>query len=571
MLCIENVTSLTEVLSECDTSCACSDLEGSDFLPTRLLDLHEWETSRSIRLVETSTLASPAEVRYVALSYCWGPPSAANLQLKTTHNNYQDRLAGIHADSLTPVMHDTVIFTHALSSRYLWIDALCIIQGDYEDWVRESAQMDLVYANAYFALCPLTSSTCLQGFLQREQSIEVPFKSSIQDSTAGKTNLRFLKSGLIGNMFSVNYMETTATIWNTRGWTFQEKNLATRRIYVGRSQLHYMCAGKEWMEPSWWSSSPEDHQIQQYLMDDNRYGDPNDNWTELVEEYVSRQLTNPADRFPALSGIAKLFAKATGDDYVAGLWSSDLLRQCLWEGHSNVSSLDKLLDSLFVNERDDYTCPSWSWALQHDVLFPQFRASQAIRSECKSIKAWTLPINPNLNPWGRVRDGQLKVEARFMTIDGVWTRATARTSTSHFHRWNLHLSSSIRIDCSLDWNDSDTDQVPFERATFALLASTVDTEAQATPYEVSGDVNRDQDNQNISFPGQTKSIPIGTGILNRGTGISRADLPQRTALGLLLHPLQSGGFVRIGTFEVRAKFGGLETFRDRPFQVFDIV
>ncbi|KAF1926799.1 HET-domain-containing protein [Didymella exigua CBS 183.55] len=566
-LCTANMTDLINVLSGCDTNCECSEAEASDFLPTRLLDLHDWGTSKLIRVVEASSIAPSTEARYVALSYCWGPPSAATLQLKTTHETYQERLIGINADSLTPVMKDAVDFTHALSFRYLWIDALCIIQGDYEDWVRESAQMDLVYANAYFALCPLTSSTCLQGFLKRERSIQVPFKSSIQDETTGTIHLRFLKSGLIGNMFSINYMETAATVWNTRGWTFQEKNLASRRIYVGRSQLHYMCARKEWMEPSWWSTSPEDHQIQQYLMDDDRYGDPNDNWTELVDEYVSRQLTNPADRFPALSGIAKLFAKATGDDYVAGLWSSDILRQCLWKGYRGVNSLEKLLESLSVNNSDDYICPSWSWARQHNVIFPHFKAKHAFRSECKSLKVWAVPTDTDLNPWGCVRDGHLEVEARYLTIDGVWTRITARTSASNFHVWTVRLGSDCRVDCSLDWDDSNVDFVPFKQAIFVLLASSMDTEAQVTTPETVRESNLAWDGLEVRVSKQEATLSVDA-------GISCANIPfmtRRKAWGLLLRPSRSGHIVRIGLFEIRARFGGPGIFRDSPLRVFDIV
>lgn len=39
-----------------------------------------------------------------------------------------------------------------LGYRYLWIDSLCIIQDDHQDWQRESGRMADVYSNADLVL-----------------------------------------------------------------------------------------------------------------------------------------------------------------------------------------------------------------------------------------------------------------------------------------------------------------------------------------------------------------------------------------------------------------------------------
>jgi hypothetical protein len=38
--------------------------------------------------------------------------------------------------------------TRRLGLRYLWINSLCIIQDSKEDWIKEAAQMDLIYKNS---------------------------------------------------------------------------------------------------------------------------------------------------------------------------------------------------------------------------------------------------------------------------------------------------------------------------------------------------------------------------------------------------------------------------------------
>lgn len=56
--------------------------------------------------------------------------------------------------------------TLCLGVRYLWIDSLCIVQDDAEDWAREAGQMAKVYRNAYLTLNAATSDADTEGFLR---------------------------------------------------------------------------------------------------------------------------------------------------------------------------------------------------------------------------------------------------------------------------------------------------------------------------------------------------------------------------------------------------------------------
>lgn len=59
--------------------------------------------------------------------------------------------------SLPATIRDAFIVFRQLGMRYIWIDALCILQEIIEYWERESAQMGHVHANAYCTIA--TSST----------------------------------------------------------------------------------------------------------------------------------------------------------------------------------------------------------------------------------------------------------------------------------------------------------------------------------------------------------------------------------------------------------------------------
>lgn len=55
----------------------------------------------------------------------------------TLEANYKD----ISWGSLPATFQDAVDFTRRLGLQYIWIDSICIIQGDEADWARESSLM----------------------------------------------------------------------------------------------------------------------------------------------------------------------------------------------------------------------------------------------------------------------------------------------------------------------------------------------------------------------------------------------------------------------------------------------
>jgi len=57
------------------------------------------------------------------------------------------------------------------------------------------------------------------------------------------------------------------------------------------------------------------------------------NWYDLVEIYSRRKLRYLDDRPPAMSGIAREFAKILRNGYIGGLWKSDLAIGLAWFPH----------------------------------------------------------------------------------------------------------------------------------------------------------------------------------------------------------------------------------------------
>ncbi|KAF2633363.1 hypothetical protein BU25DRAFT_328761, partial [Macroventuria anomochaeta] len=76
-----------------------------------------------------------------ALSYCRRSKGGAAYPIRTTRDSLDTHVAGIRANRMTCVVRDAVEVCQALSIRYLWADALYIIQKDHQDWTRESERM----------------------------------------------------------------------------------------------------------------------------------------------------------------------------------------------------------------------------------------------------------------------------------------------------------------------------------------------------------------------------------------------------------------------------------------------
>jgi hypothetical protein len=93
--------------------------------------------------------------KYVTLSDCWGGVNP----FTTTIRTLRQRMQNIRSSELPKTFQDAVIITRSLGVAYLWIDSLCILQDDTEDWSKEAARMKDVYTNCYAMISADNSST----------------------------------------------------------------------------------------------------------------------------------------------------------------------------------------------------------------------------------------------------------------------------------------------------------------------------------------------------------------------------------------------------------------------------
>lgn len=196
-------------------------------LPTRLIDVGR-DNTEPIRLVQTSQ-ESAAKSPYIALSHCWGTLRREQ-RCCTYADNIDQRKAHIAYDELPPSFQDAVRVTRALGMRYLWIDSLCIVQDDPDDWSAEAGRMEDVFSHAYCTIAASSAVSSLTGFLGHRRP-----RDAIKLSTSGREPF-YLAEDVDDFRADVEN-----SVLSSRGWVLQERALSRRTIYFTSTQVYWEC------------------------------------------------------------------------------------------------------------------------------------------------------------------------------------------------------------------------------------------------------------------------------------------------------------------------------------------
>jgi hypothetical protein len=306
--------------------------------PTRL---------RVIDVRRRCLVALPDGDEYVALSYCW-PRQPGLCNTSTNGINLREEGAISLSNGLSTSLHDACDAVNDLGERYIWIDALCIVQDDNEDKAHQISQMDLVYGRALLTIviCPSSKNSEaseLPGYrnrppARRQKVYRVPYQDI--DLVVPKPCLEDILS---------------FTRWETRGWTFQESHISRRSLYFTEHQLYFQCSCGMRCE----DTNGEGHAPGAYIKHSTNLWNPKnpyaadaeDNWGDLflnraaydndnealsshdsfVCAYLRRELSFDSDILNAFQGIAKVMSIAMDTAFYAGLPLKWLDHALLWQ------------------------------------------------------------------------------------------------------------------------------------------------------------------------------------------------------------------------------------------------
>ncbi|KAH9480011.1 hypothetical protein JR316_0006608 [Psilocybe cubensis] len=290
---------------------------------------------------------------YVALSYVWGEPQPC-----TTTENIDVRMKKLDLEELPKTIQDAIIATHRYGLRYLWVDALCILQDSQADKNCEISDMRRIYHDAHLTIVAASAGRVSEGFMQDrpdstvERDTRVPFLCP--DRTLGSVCLSPVWK---------QYEELSEPV-SSRAWCLQERMLSPRSMIYASHTLQYCCqtetvnigdavcpsvSGKRLPRAVFNTyTGGVDSIPSQREMDEARRA-----WNYILEDYSQRNMTAPSDKLVALSGVAAQFQRVwPRSEYLAGIWRHTLVEDLLW-----------LKNYAKRHPRPvQYRAPSWSWA-----------------------------------------------------------------------------------------------------------------------------------------------------------------------------------------------------------------
>ena len=177
-----------------------------------------------VRLIKTDTNHNG---EWIALSHQWGPGPR---YFSTTQQNIKDHMKGMKLVNMAATFRDAILVTRALGLKYIWIDSICIIQGEGGDFNQEAKRMEDVYSGAYCVLAASRAANHFSGFLGPRNDRDVVALSKENEAP-------FHICEMIDD-FKAHVLDGDL---NKRGWVMQEHALARRTIFFTDHQIYWEC------------------------------------------------------------------------------------------------------------------------------------------------------------------------------------------------------------------------------------------------------------------------------------------------------------------------------------------
>ncbi|KAL7930672.1 heterokaryon incompatibility protein domain-containing protein [Trichoderma chlorosporum] len=340
---------------------------GEMSLPTRVIDVGN--DTKAPFLFRSHGLKGV----YCALSYCWGNSTPTMNFYKTTRANLVSHESAMPLHELPATLRDAIIVARNLGFQYIWIDAICIVQDDGDEWAHEAARMQQVYAGASFTISSVASSSSHDGLFRPRQTrnstavclnYRIPKAFREYAWRAGSTRLSVpdLPMYLVACPNILPAMEPSMHgPVHDRAWTLQEQMMSTRILYYGHGTLWWECFEQYASEGqpgplrlsdyAAWERSETKNAIRGAFTYQLADADAFKYWQQLVYDYTRRAMTERRDRLTAIVSLGHALEPFMKSKFVAGVWSGDLLLQSLcWEV--------RVHDESIRNPQ----FPTWSWA-----------------------------------------------------------------------------------------------------------------------------------------------------------------------------------------------------------------
>jgi hypothetical protein len=253
---------------------------------------------------------------------------------------------------------DAMLLVAGIGHRFLWCDRFCIIQDDEKHKHEQIENMDQIFGEAILTIAAISGTNSqdpLLGIITGTRRLS----SIIQLDGAYAV---FSKHP--HNDFSHNLAES---VYERRGWTFQERLLSRRCLYVTKNGLYYECRTGLYHESSLLTAIPRLpvsetefqngslpllHRLSNSLDKSNLVNV----YQRIVTEYTNRELTFSSDIINAISGVLSHLGHVTTTIFAGGLSAAVFEPTLFWVPRNSLWGRNCQMQG----QEERY--PSWSWA-----------------------------------------------------------------------------------------------------------------------------------------------------------------------------------------------------------------
>ncbi|KAK5687750.1 hypothetical protein LTS10_001890 [Elasticomyces elasticus] len=258
--------------------------------------------------------------------------------------------------------------TRLLGARHLWIDSLCIAQGEEDGRKQEQLNdMAAIYANASLTIVAADGSHADYG-LRGIRELSRPMKRNLHQEVVPFGPYR----GVIERTFSSPDDPNGSDpfkLYYQRSWTYQEYLFSKRRVIFQRDSILWECCSTTWYEDVCrydGESTPKKSVSSRRR--DRMFGNALPDLYDLfclVNEFNQTEVTYEGDHLAAFAGIASALSLSFEGGLLCGLPELFFDIALLWQPIGNLRRRKYNLE-----DHSTAYLPSWSWAGWAGIIDP---------------------------------------------------------------------------------------------------------------------------------------------------------------------------------------------------------
>jgi hypothetical protein len=378
-----------------------------------------------INVDELRVCDAPDGQRFVALSYMWSVhEQGKDLQLVQSNVDQLSQPGGLVLQQLPNTISDAVLLCRDLGEQWLWVDRFCIVQDDAITKGTQINAMDIIYGMAVFTLVAAVDpakATGLPGVRGRPRASFLENDTRLFHAEAPHIDLNF-------------FVTVDGSTWNTRGWTFQERVLSKRCIYITNYQAYFTCPKLliqeelgEYSQGDKYTISPPSHFSVPHI-----YKLANEaSYLDCACHYTSRNLSFGSDIEKAFTGVSNVLVAAMGTAFLF----------CLPEKHFTTSLLWHSIAHPTTRRKDAADIPSWSWAgWSGAISYNGCFSTNVIAKDIGTLVTFQIAM-------GDQGLRRLDIEERWFGVDIDFSNCPVLEDTRHRYVPDCQTTEEIWRDC----------------------------------------------------------------------------------------------------------------------------